>query len=112
MAAGLSCLAYARSNRARFVAELGEFVRFASVSAQPEHAHDVRNCSSWLAAHLRQVGFERAQVVWTRGCLIVIRDWLRVPGRPTVLVYGYYDVQPVGSIGEWAVAAIRARRAR
>jgi hypothetical protein len=89
MSAGSSCLAYARSNQARFVAELGEFVRFASVSAQPEHAHDVRNCASWLAAHLRQVGFERAQVVWTRGCLIV---YVTGYGSPDVRRFSSTDI--------------------
>jgi acetylornithine deacetylase/succinyl-diaminopimelate desuccinylase-like protein len=101
MSAGSSCLAYARSQRGRFVAELTEFVRFASVSAQPQHADDVRNCAAWLAAHLRKVGFDRAQVIPTSGHPIVYADWLHVPGRPTVLVYGHYDVQPVDPIGEW-----------
>jgi acetylornithine deacetylase/succinyl-diaminopimelate desuccinylase-like protein len=101
MSAGSSCLAYARSQRGRFVAELTEFVRFASVSAQPQHADDLRNCAAWLAAHLRKVGFDRAQIIPTSGHPIVYADWLHVPGRPTVLVYGHYDVQPVDPIGEW-----------
>ena len=96
-----NCFAYARSQRARFVAELGEFVRFASVSAQPAHAQDVRNCADWLAAHLRKVGFDHVQVAPTRGHPIVYADWLRAPGRPTVLVYGHYDVQPVDPVEEW-----------
>jgi acetylornithine deacetylase/succinyl-diaminopimelate desuccinylase-like protein len=62
----------------------------------------VRNCASWLAAHLRKVvGFDRVQLVPTRGHPIVYADWLRAPGHPTVLVYGHYDVQPVDPIGEW-----------
>src|SRR5258708_6239315 len=101
MSAASNGKAYARSNRARFVAELTEFVRFASVSAQPQHADDVRNCAAWLAAHLRTVGFDRVQVIPTRGHPIIYADWLHVPGRPTVLVYGHYDVQPVDPIGEW-----------
>src|SRR2546429_833462 len=101
MSAGSSCLAYARPQRGRFVAELTEFVRFASVSAQPQHADDVRNCAAWLAAHLRKVGFDRVQIIPTRGHPLVYADWLHVPRRPTVLVYGHYDVQPVDPIREW-----------
>jgi acetylornithine deacetylase/succinyl-diaminopimelate desuccinylase-like protein len=95
------CLAYARSQSARFVTELGEFVHFPSVSAQPVHAKDVRSCAAWLAAQLRKVGFDCVQVIPTRGHPIVYADWLRASGRPTVLVYGHYDVQPVDPIGEW-----------
>jgi acetylornithine deacetylase/succinyl-diaminopimelate desuccinylase-like protein len=101
MPAGSNCLAYARSNRPRFVAELSEFVRFASVSAQPAHAKDVRNCADWLAAQLRKIGFEHVEVVPTRGHPIVYADWLRAPGRPTVLIYGHYDVQPADPVEEW-----------
>src|SRR6188472_1385758 len=94
-------LAYARSNRARFVAELIEFVRFASVSAGPKHTRDISNCAAWLAAHLRRAGLDRVRVLPTRGSPIVYADWLHAPGRPTVLIYGHYDVQPADPISEW-----------
>jgi acetylornithine deacetylase/succinyl-diaminopimelate desuccinylase-like protein len=101
MPVGSNGLAYARSHRAQFVSELIEFVRFASVSAEPKHASDIGNCAAWLAAHLRKVGFDRVEVVSTPGAPIVYADWLRAPGRPTVLVYGHYDVQPADPIAEW-----------
>jgi acetylornithine deacetylase/succinyl-diaminopimelate desuccinylase-like protein len=101
MPVGSNGLTYARSHRARFVAELIEFVRFASVSAGPKHAGAISNCAAWLAAQLRKVGFDRVEVIPTRGAPIVCADWLRTPGRPTVLVYGHYDVQPADPIGEW-----------
>ena len=94
-------LAYARSNRARFVVELIEFVRFASVSAGPKHARDISICAAWLAAQLRRVGFDRVRVLPTRGAPIVYAEWLHAPGRPTVLIYGHYDVQPADPISEW-----------
>jgi len=56
MPVGSNGLTYARSHRARFVAELIEFVRFASVSAGPKHAGAISNCAAWLAAQLRKVG--------------------------------------------------------
>jgi acetylornithine deacetylase/succinyl-diaminopimelate desuccinylase-like protein len=86
--------AYARANRARFVEELKEFVRFPSVSAQPRHAGDVRRCATWLAALLRRIGLEGVRIVPTARHPIVYGEWLHAPGRPTVIVYGHYDVQP------------------
>ena len=52
-------LAYAHANRARFVAELKDFIRFPSVSAQPTHAADLKNCAAWIADHLQRVGLEK-----------------------------------------------------
>ena len=49
-------LAYARAEHARFVSELKEFIRFPTVSAQPEHADDLKRCAAWLAEHLRRIG--------------------------------------------------------
>ena len=58
-------LAYARSNQHRFVAELGRFVGFPSVSAQRWHAGDVRNCAAWLVDHLREMGLQEVKIVRT-----------------------------------------------
>ena len=59
-------IAYCRTHRAGFLAELKEFIRFPSVSAQPEHADDLKRCAAWLAEHLRRIGMERVTVVPTR----------------------------------------------
>jgi acetylornithine deacetylase/succinyl-diaminopimelate desuccinylase-like protein len=91
----------ARHHRQRFVSELRDFVRFPSISAQPEHAADVRACAAWLADHLRQVGFARVDVVATPGHPLVYAEWRRLPNRPTLLVYGHYDVQPVDPVDDW-----------
>jgi acetylornithine deacetylase/succinyl-diaminopimelate desuccinylase-like protein len=77
------------------------FVRFASVSAQPEHADDIRKCAEWLASHLRQIGLERVKIVPTPRHPLVYAEWRRAPGRPTVLIYGHYDVQPADPLREW-----------
>jgi acetylornithine deacetylase/succinyl-diaminopimelate desuccinylase-like protein len=94
-------LAYARHNRPRFEAELGTFIRFASVSAQPRHADDTAKCAVWLANHLRRVGLEQVQIVPTPRHPIVHASWRRAPGTPTVLIYGHYDVQPAEPFEEW-----------
>lgn len=94
-------LAYVGQHRARVVQELQQLVQLPSVSAQPTHAPDVRRCAEWLAQHLRAIGMERAQVVATPRHPIVYASWLRAPGRPTVLIYGHYDVQPPEPLASW-----------
>ena len=92
---------YARSHRQRFVSELKDFVRFPSVSNQPRHAGDVRRCASWLASHLRRVGLEHVRIVSTSRHPIVYAAWQHAQGRPTLLIYGHYDVQPPEPLSEW-----------
>jgi acetylornithine deacetylase/succinyl-diaminopimelate desuccinylase-like protein len=94
-------LAYAKTQRNRFVSELMGFIRFSSVSAQPRHAGEVKACAVWLANHLGQIGLDHVRVISTRGHPLVYADWLHAPGRPTVLVYGHYDVQPPDPLNEW-----------
>lgn len=94
-------LAYARSRRPKFLAELKNFIRFPTVSAQPRHALDVRKCAAWLASHLRRIGLQHAKVIPTKGHPLVFAEWRRAPGKPTVLIYGHYDVQPADPLNEW-----------
>jgi acetylornithine deacetylase/succinyl-diaminopimelate desuccinylase-like protein len=86
---------------ARVLEELKRFVRFASVSAQSAHAADVRACAGWLAGHLKEIGMAGVRVIATPRHPIVYAEWNRAPGRPTVLIYGHYDVQPPDPLQEW-----------
>ena len=101
-------LAYANANRERFVGELQTFVRFPSISARAESARDSAECAAWLADHLSRVGLRRVAVVPTRGNPIVYAEWLHAPGRPTVMIYGHYDVQPVDPLDQWQSAPFAA----
>lgn len=92
---------FAHNNRQRFVAELMEFIRFPSVSAQPERAASVKKCALWLANHLREVGLEGVQVVSTPCHPLVYAEWSHLPDRSTVLIYGHYDVQPADPLSLW-----------
>src|SRR5258705_6735809 len=94
-------LTYAQANRARFVAELKEFVRFPSVSARPENAADITRCAEWLADHLLVIGMQRVTIVPTPRHPLVYAEWLEMPGAPTVLIYGHYDVQPAEPSDQW-----------
>lgn len=94
-------LVYARANHPRFVAELKDFIRFPTVSAQPRHADDMKRCAAWLARHLRETGLDQVSVITTRGHPIIYAEWLHAPARPTLLIYGHYDVQPPDPVDEW-----------
>lgn len=101
-------IGYLRRNQNRFVAELCEYLRFASVSAQPQHSKDVSRCAAWLAAHCRQIGLE-TKVYRTKGHPIVVAKTPRNTNsankttvrRPHYVVYGHYDVQPPEPLELW-----------
>ena len=94
-------LNYARSRRARFVSELKGLVHIPSISAQPRHAGEVKRCAAWVADHLCGLGPDQLKVFSTPRHPIVYAAWRQVPGRPTVLLYGHYDVQPVDPLSAW-----------
>jgi acetylornithine deacetylase/succinyl-diaminopimelate desuccinylase-like protein len=94
-------LKYARTRRATFVSELKDFLRFPTVSSQPEHANDLKKCAHWLANHLRHIGLDPVRVIPTRGNPIVYGSWLCAAGHPTLIIYGHYDVLPGEPLREW-----------
>src|SRR5712691_2784100 len=96
-----AALAYLEQHRQRFLDDLFELLRIPSVSALPAHRSDVGRCAEWLAEHMRGIGLEHVEVLPTAGHPVVYADWLHAPGRPTVLVYNHYDVQPVDPLDEW-----------
>ena len=93
---------YARYHAPRFVRELAELIRFPSVSSLPQHASDLRECAAWLVHHLRAIGLEGVRCWDTGGHPVVCGHWLHAAGRPTVLIYGHYDVQPADPAAEWS----------
>ncbi|MFZ1073856.1 MAG: dipeptidase [Verrucomicrobiia bacterium] len=95
-------LDYLKRNQARFVAELCAFLRFPSVSAQPQHKKDMLACAEWLAEHCRHIGLD-ARVCPTNGHAIVLAKTPRTrsPRRPHYMVYGHYDVQPPDPLDKW-----------
>ena len=93
--------AFVTRNQPRFNGELQAFVRIASVSGDPARRNDVTRCSGWLASQLRRAGLQRVRVVPTKRHPIVYGEWTSATGRPTVLIYGHYDVQPAEPVREW-----------
>lgn len=94
-------LAYTQHRCAHFVSELKAFIRFPSVSAQSQHNGDIRRCAEWLAGHLQKIGMERVAVFPTGGHPVVYAEHCHEAGKPTVLIYGHYDVQPAEPLIEW-----------
>ena len=97
-------VAFARENHARFLDELKNLLRIPSISTLPEHASDCRKAAETLAGEFRRIGMENVRLIETRhegGHPMVYADWLHAVGKPTVLVYGHYDVQPVDPVDEW-----------
>ena len=96
-----SAIAYARQNYTRFLDELKALLRIPSVSTLPEHAGDCHFAAEVLAADLAKIGMENVRLIETEGHPLVYADWLHAAGKPTVLVYGHYDVQPPDPLDEW-----------
>jgi acetylornithine deacetylase/succinyl-diaminopimelate desuccinylase-like protein len=96
-----SAVTYARENQQRFLSELKDLLRIPSVSTLPEHKGDVLRAAEFVAAHLRNIGMEHVEVITTAGHPLVYADWLKASGKPTVLCYGHYDVQPPDPLNEW-----------
>lgn len=93
-------LALLDSRRSAAVEGLTEFLRIPSISADPARAPDVARCAAWLADRFARVGLS-AELVATPGHPIVLARNEHRPGRPTVLLYGHYDVQPVDPVSQW-----------
>jgi len=91
---------YLNEHKVRFGEELFDLLRIASISAQSDHAADVRRAAEWTRDRCAAAGL-RAEVIDTKGHPCVIAEAEPVPGRPRVMVYGHYDVQPEGERHLW-----------
>ena len=103
-------LDYLKQNQDRFVAEFCEYLRFASVSAQPQHKKDLHACAQWLVQHCRKIGLD-ARLCPTAGHPIVVAKTKRTKGaaKPHFMVYGHYDVQPPEPLELWETPPFEPR---
>jgi len=92
---------YLDENQPRFLNELLDLLRIPSISADSAHAGDVQRAAEWVAARVGAAGMEHTQVMATGGHPVVVADWLHAPGKPTVMIYGHFDVQPVDPLNLW-----------
>jgi acetylornithine deacetylase/succinyl-diaminopimelate desuccinylase-like protein len=116
-----AAIAFAKDNGTRFVEELTTLLRIPSISTDPTRREDVRRAAEFVAAELKRIGMENVRLIETSedesvvadasgpgkvvparlGHPLVYGDWLHAPGKPTVLCYGHYDVQPAEPLEEW-----------
>lgn len=93
---------YATQNADSFRQQLRDFLRIPSVSTLPERAGAVREAADWLADNMRRAGVEHVEIIPTEGHPVVYGDWLHAgEDKPTVLIYGHYDVQPADKEDGW-----------
>ncbi|MCI0449978.1 MAG: dipeptidase [Chlorobi bacterium] len=93
---------FINGNKQRYISELKEFLKYPSISTNPENKKDVYQCAEYVKWHLDKIGMENVTIYPTKGHPIVYADWLNAgEGKPTILIYGHYDVQPVDPVNLW-----------
>ncbi len=92
---------YVATHRDRMMEELKELLRIPSISTLPENADDCRRAADWVADHLRGLGCPKVDLLGSETHPVVVAEGPAVPGKPTVLAYGHYDVQPPDPLDEW-----------
>ena len=93
---------YLQEAKARQLSELQEWLRIPSISTLSAHKKDVRRAAEWLADNMRNAGLENIQIIDSDTQPMVYADWLHAGSdKPTVLIYGHFDVQPVDPLNLW-----------
>lgn len=93
-------LARIDSEKESYLEELKDYIRIPSISTDPEYAAEVSRAADFLVGKLREAGLTVEKIA-TKGHPLVYAEWLGAPGKPTVLFYGHYDVQPADPLSEW-----------
>ncbi|HEY3250079.1 MAG TPA: dipeptidase [Ignavibacteria bacterium] len=100
---------FINSNKEKYINELKEFLRYPSISTNPENRKDVEECADYVKRHLQKIGMENVKVMPTGGHPVVYADWLKAGAdKPTILIYGHYDVQPVDPVELWTTPPFEA----
>lgn len=92
---------YIKKNQVNYIEELKEFLSIPSISTLPENKSDINRAAKFVSDKLKRAGLNRVEIFRTEGHPLVYGEWLGAPGKPTVLIYGHYDVQPVDPIELW-----------
>jgi acetylornithine deacetylase/succinyl-diaminopimelate desuccinylase-like protein len=101
----MNLVEYIESKKNDHLKELLEFLRIPSVSTQGEHKKDIERAAQWVAEKLRAAGLDKIEIVPTKLHPLVYGESLQAPGKPTVLFYGHYDVQPPDPLELWTSPA-------
>ncbi len=92
---------YVQENEVRFLEELKDLLRIPSISTLPENNEATHRAADFVADHLLAAGLQNVEVIETARHPLVYADWLHAPGKPTVLCYGHFDVQPPDPLELW-----------
>ena len=93
---------YLEKYKSQFTQELIDFVSIPSISAQDEHFDDVMKAGNWVVRRLVAAGISNARLFPTKTHPVVYADWLLAgEEKPTILIYGHFDVQPVDPLDSW-----------
>lgn len=99
-------LGYARSHREAFIEDVKAILRIPSVSTAPERVPEMQKAAEWVAGHMKSLGFQNVKVMPTARHPVVYGENLRAgTSKPTLLVYGHYDVQPAEPLELWTTGA-------
>jgi acetylornithine deacetylase/succinyl-diaminopimelate desuccinylase-like protein len=101
-------LSFIESSSERYLSELKELLAIPSVSSQTERKPEIRRAAEWLKSHMTTIGLQNSQILETDGHPVVYSDWLNASGKPTILIYGHYDVQPEDPLNEWMTPPFEA----
>ncbi len=92
---------YFQQHQSQFVEGLSAFLRIPSISTLSEHKPDIQRAAEFVRDELRAAGMTTAELIQGKGNPLVYGEWLGSPGKPTILFYGHYDVQPAEPLDEW-----------
>jgi acetylornithine deacetylase/succinyl-diaminopimelate desuccinylase-like protein len=92
---------YVRENETRFLEELKDLLRIPSISTLPENNEATHRAADFVVDHLWAAGLEHVELIETDRHPLVYAEWMHAPGKPTVLCYGHFDVQPPDPLELW-----------
>ena len=94
-------LSFIDKNNNNFIEELKDYLRIPSISTLSANKKDMTECAKFVQKKLKEAGITKTKIIQTKGHPLVYGEWMKAPGKPTVLVYGHYDVQPVDPLNLW-----------
>lgn len=92
---------YLKNNFDTYLEELKNYIRIPSISTLESHKEKMVECANFVAKQFELAGMEKVKIFPTKGHPLVFGEWMKQPSKPTVLIYGHYDVQPVDPLDLW-----------
>jgi acetylornithine deacetylase/succinyl-diaminopimelate desuccinylase-like protein len=89
------------NNADNYLSELKDYLRIPSISTSSSHKKHMITCAKFVSKKLKDAGMNKIKIIPTKGHPLVYGEWMKAPGKPTVLIYGHYDVQPVDPLELW-----------